>query len=245
MKNKSNSFKILMGLCLIIALVLIGTSAIDIVQHGFTAVASGTFVGTTIASGFSLGTISDSEFTDIGLQEGDEDMGGFGCVGYLALRQHISGYPTLPNITTPTDIGDLVTLIGDYTFSGTNHFMKILVPPDTISIDPESQGENIGGKSFKQKGTFMVAGFSKKNAGLARILNNSFGILVIPQEDGSRLAIGSELRPVRFTKVAGKSGLKAADAKGFTYEYETDSHAPFYYYEGEIVLDGETIEFGS
>ena len=72
-------------------------------------------------------------------------------------------------------------------------------------------------------------------------LNNNFGVIIIPQEDGSRLVFGDELRPLQFTAIKGDSGKTAKDPKKFDYEFKTDSFTPGYSYDGPIELDGVTI----
>lgn len=174
----------------------------------------------------------------MGAEDGDEDMGGFGSVAYFALRSHIASYPTLSD--DPTTLDEMVTLDGSYTMNTNKHFLKIYMNPDSVSANPESQGDGIGNKSFGIKGGFMIAGFSDNVRGAARLLNNASGILIFVNEDGTRTAFGTEQRPVTF-KPKGKSGSKAADAKGFECEFTTDSFVPGYTYEGEIVLDNETL----
>jgi hypothetical protein len=193
-------------------------------------------VGATLAGGINLTSYSLSK--EAGAKDGDEGMGGFGSVGYLALRSHIKTYPTLP--ANPTNDDELVTLNGNYVMMAGMYFIKIYYSPDSINLDPESQGENVGGKSFQPKGKFFIAGFNNKPRALARILNNSSGVLIFIDDDGTRISIGTQQRPVTF-KPKGKSGSKAADAKGFECEFTTDSFVPGFTYNGEIPLSGETL----
>lgn len=188
---------------------------------------------------FVIGSILDEEFDSIEMADGEENMGGFTQVAYLGLRSHITAYPTLPD-DNATTFEDMVALVGNYTFASNKHFMKILCAPGGLELNPVSQGEYPGAKSFNLKGKFIIPGLGAKNRAFARLLNNSYGVLIIPEEDGTRIAIGTQLRPVHFLP-AGKSGIKAADTKIIEYEFMTDSFVPGYTYNGTIPLDGETL----
>jgi hypothetical protein len=91
---------------------------------------------------------------------------------------------------------------------------------------------------FRSEG--FIAGTSTKNRGLARLINNSYGVLVLLREDGSRLALGSYQRPLSF-KASIDEGQKAADKKGVLISFEASSFVPGYEYYGAIALDGTTL----
>lgn len=230
---KSN--KILLVLCLIIGTTLMVGSGLNMYVADLNL--PDFFVGT---SGVSVAVMSFASVTmpqTTGYEDGDENMGGFGVVAYLALHSDIATWPQ--EYTDPNTLEKMVKLHGNFAMVAQKYFLKIMVPADTLSNDPEGQGE-IGGRSFKNKGKFFIPGFDGENRGLARRLNNSRGVIIIPTDDGYRLMIGSENRPVQFMP-SGKSGMKAADAKGFEYSYENDSFAPGYTYNGSIPLSGSTI----
>lgn len=219
---------------------------IGIIGLGFTIAAMfGTGIfdsgGISLAmAGIAYTGLTDTAFDDFEPNDGDENMGGFGQVAYLALRSHISGYPTIPAPSVPTGLDELVALTGDFSFNTGKHFIKVLVAPGSLFASPESQGEYPGAKSFAIKGGFSIPGMKGKQRAMARILNNSYGILIVPEEDGTRMCYGSELHPLHFTP-KGDSGKKAADTKRFDVEFTTDSFVPGYTYNGTIILDGETL----
>lgn len=181
----------------------------------------------------SLGQPDDIEFV-----EGTENMGGFGMTGYLGLRSHITTYPTLD--TSNTSLESLATLVGNYVFAASRNFITIDFVPDTLKVSPESQGEHVGGNSFMIKGEGFIAGTGAKNRGLARLLNNSYGILILNKEDGTRLGLGTYQRPLSF-KASVDEGQKASDKKGVLISFEASSYVPGYEYNGEIPLDGSTL----
>jgi hypothetical protein len=102
------------------------------------------------------------------------------------------------------------------------------------------QGDT-GGKSYAPKGEFFIPGIEPQSMGLARLLNNKFGVVVLPDADGKhRIWVGTGSLPCEF-KPSGDSGAKAADVKGFKFEFSTDSFAPGWIYEGPIPLSGSTV----
>lgn len=175
--------------------------------------------------------------SDIIQADGEENMGGFGMVGYLALRSHIDSYPTEG---AQTDLDSLVKLDGNYAMKTDRKFMTLEFVPETIKLTPESQGEHVGGQSFKIKGEAFIAGTKAVQRGFARLLNNSYGILILNQDDGTRLNLGTYQRPVKF-KVSTDEGQKAADKKGISITFESDSFVPGYQYDGTIILSAETL----
>jgi len=192
-----------------------------------------------IASGVSLAGMSFAAVVmpnETGYEDGEEHMGGNGVVAYIALFTDISTWPT--ENASPATLEETVLLTGNYVMATNKYFIKVLVPPNTLSDDSEGQGE-AGGRSFRNNGVFKLPGKDAENRGLARRLNNARGVIIIPDEFG-RIAYGSQTRPVQFMP-SGSSGLAATDFKGFEYTWEGDSHAPGYTYNGSIPLSSGTI----
>lgn len=226
------AYKIISVLCLIIGITLMVGTGVNMFVADLQLpdyIFGGVGVSTAVMSFTSVVMPQKT-----GYEDGEENMGGFGVVAYLALHSDITGWPT--EHSSPEDLADMVALHGGFTMAASKYFLKILVPPDTLVNDPEGQGE-AGGRSFKNKGKFFIPGLDPDTRGLARRLNNSRGVIIIPTDDGYRLMIGSETRPAQFSP-SGKSGAKAADAKGFEFNYEADSFAPGHTYNGAIVLSG-------
>jgi hypothetical protein len=178
----------------------------------------------------TLGQPADAKYVD-----GSENMGGFGMVGYLAIRSHIATYPTLD--TTGATLADLVQLVGNYVFNSNRHFIEIHFVEDSIKVTNESQGEHPGGSSYKISGEGFIAGTDTTRRGLARLLNNSYGVVILKREDGTRIAFGDYERPVSF-KVTVDEGQKAADKKGLVVTFSGNSFVPGYEYYGTIPLSG-------
>lgn len=185
----------------------------------------------------NFGSIANMTIPDV---DGREAMGGFTATAYLAFISEIETFPTLPDIETVTDVGDLVKLIGSFVMKQGKYFYEVKVPPSTSKFTPAGQGE-IGGKSFKPKGDFFIPGVDDQSMGLARMCNNKFGIVILTDPDGKhRICIGTNDLPCTFSPT-GEGGQKPADRKGFTFTFETDSFAPGWIYEGPIPLSGGDI----
>ena len=225
--------KIFKFLFLILGCLMAGFCIVQMINGIFDPVS----LGLSLAN-FTVANIQDSDLAEWEMQDGEENMGGFGQVMYLGLRSQITGYPDLPD--DPTSFDEMVTLDGSFTFSSGKHFIKILAAPKSIQITPESQGEYPGTKSFALNGKFTIPGMRNTQRAIARLLNNSYGVLIIPQDDGTRLCFGTENRPVHFTP-KGDSGIAPADNKRFEFEFTTDSFVPGFGYNGTIPLDGETL----
>lgn len=200
---------------------------------GFSA--GSTVTGLTIAN---INLISLGQPADIPMNEGEEEMGGFGSVAYLGLRSNITAYPT--EVTSHTSLENLCKLSGNYTFAAGRYFQELEFVPSSIKVISEPQGEHVGNHSFKITGEGHIAGAKEKQRGLARLLNNSYGVLILLRDDGSRIAYGSQNRPVRF-KCTLDHGQNAADKTGLKIEFECDSFVPGYEYYGTIPLSGGTL----
>lgn len=181
----------------------------------------------------SLGQPTDMTFID-----GTENMGGFGSVAYLALRSHIASYPE--ESTDHSSIENLAKLVGDYGFNQGKNFITLDCIPQTVGLKADGQGEYVGSQSYAIKGEFMISGTGAAAKGYARLLNNQYGVLILVNDNGERIAVGSYQRPCRF-KVSVEEGTKPSDAKALKVEFSADSFVPGHIYEGAIVLSGTTI----
>lgn len=191
--------------------------------------------------GLNFGAITDASFPAI---DGREAMGGYGSVLYLALHKDISatGWPAQPDIEAVTNVNELALLSGSFTMEDGMYFYKVKVKPGSLKVTPEGQGE-VGGHSFRQKGEFFIPGIDADTAGIARLLNNMYGVVIIPDQGGNfRTCYGTYDLPCEFA-ISGDSGASASDAKGITVSFECDSFVPGWIYNGIIPLSAtETVE---
>lgn len=181
--------------------------------------------------------IDDLALGDITMQDGEENMGGTAEHCYIALKSHIDTWPTLKTIVDGAELGDLVTLEGDFVMKDGKFFMKVEILRQTGKVSSENQGEDKG-RSYINKAAFKIRGATKAEAaGLARLLNNSSGVCIMIDNDGNRIQIGEENHPAYF-KPSNDTGEKPADRSEYTYEVEADSFCPVKHYTGVIPLSG-------
>jgi len=230
------STSILTILLMTISLVLMVPAVASIVDIGmnlpdFIVGIGGCSTAVMVLTGVALPTSAT------GYNDGEEHMGGNGVVAYIALMSEIATWPS--EDSSPSTLDETVLLSGNFAMVAGKYFIKVLVPPNTLTDDSEGQGEP-GGRSFKNKGIFKLPGKDATNRGLARRLNNARGVIIIPNDQGYRILYGSETHPVQFMP-SGVSGSNAADFRGFEYNWECDSHAPGHTYNGTIPLSGSTL----
>ena len=177
-------------------------------------------------------------FTDMTYDDFPENMGGFSSVAYLGFIPHIQSFPT--RVQNPTTDDEAIKLVGNYEMKATKHFIEIYVTPDTFGATAENQGET-DAKSFHPKGEFLYPGTQAQCLAFCRKLNNARGIIIgINPNTGERYAWGEQYLPVRF-KPKVEYGKAPADRRGATIEWECDSFAPAWVYEGSIPLSGSTV----
>ena len=211
-----------------------GMRALALILFAFSAISWFTgppdAVGVTIAMAFA--------FTDLTFEDFPENMGGFSSVAYIAFIPQIETFPTR-NLSPSTD-DEAIKLIGDFVMKDTFKFIEVYVTPDTFGATAENQGET-DAKSFHPKGEFLYPGTQAQCLAFCRKLNNARGVLIgINPNTGERLCWGEQYLPVRF-KPKVEYGKAPADRRGATIEWECDSYAPAWIYEGSIPLTGSTL----
>lgn len=225
MKSKS-IFKVLF------ALLAIAFTAVTVVSYFCTGIVD--------LGGVSMAAINMASITldaNYGAVDGDENMGGLSVVGYFIPYSHITAWPSLTE--NPASENELVQASGNFTLAASKYWIK-LYGKKYPQLTPESQGEHVGGKSFKCTGEFGIIGFKKGERALARIMNNSQGVFIFLNDDGDRIALGTEHRPATFN-IKGHTGASASDPIGFDIEVSADSFIPGYEYNGTIALSGSTL----
>lgn len=171
-------------------------------------------------------------------EDGSENMGGFRNYLYLIPISHIQTEATLP--ASPSTSAEMVTLSGSHTLVDGKYWKKVYATTGSVKYTPENQGE-IDGQSFKQKGAFLFPGSGDDVNALARLVNNGNFILILVEENGKRVQVGSKGHPARI-KPAPDFGAAAADRKGFNFEFEADSFVAALRYNGTIPLSETETE---
>lgn len=186
-------------------------------------------------SGVLMATFSATPLT---WSDGTENMGGF--KNYIDIIP-IADIDTEADLyATPTTDEEHVTIDGSHTLVSLKYWKRVYVTPGTLKYTPENQGE-IDGQSFKQKGAFFHPGSSDAVNAFARQVNNGNFILLLHEENGQRIQVGSVGHPARL-KPAPDFGMAAADRKGFTFEFEADGFVAAVRYKGTIPLSAVETE---
>lgn len=193
-----------------------------------------------LADNFNPAGVSIAAFSAAALlwEDGTENMGGFRNYLYLIPVNHIATEAEL--VDNPTTDAEHVTLVGDHTLVASKYFKKIYATPNTVKLTPEPQGET-DGQSFKPKGEFFFPGSGDGVNALARQVNNGNFVIILIEENGRRIQVGSKGHPARL-KPAPDMGMAASDRKGFKFEFESDSFVAVLRYNGAIVLSESETE---
>lgn len=193
-----------------------------------------------VTQNFNPAGVSIATFSAAALlwEDGTENMGGFRNYLYLIPISHIATEAEL--VDNPTTDAEHVTLVGSHVLVAGKYWKKIYATPNTIKLTPEPQGE-IDGQSFKPKGELFSPGSGDAVNALARQVNNGNFVLVLVEENGRRIQVGSKGHPARL-KPSPDMGMAAADRKGFKFEFESDSYVAILRYNGEIVLSETETE---
>jgi len=177
-------------------------------------------------------------FNDMTYEDEPENMGGFMGVAYIGFINHIETFPT--RTENPTTDDEAIKLNGNFVMKANKHFIQVYVTPGTFDGTAENQGE-IDAKSFHPKGEFLYPGTQAECLAFCRKINNARAVLIgINPNTGERYLWGEQYLPVTF-KPKVTYGKLPADRRGATIEWECDSFAPAWIYEGTIPLSASTI----
>lgn len=177
-------------------------------------------------------------FHDLEWENEPENMGGFQIGCYIGICRDIESYPTLT--ANPSTDEEAILLQGNYTMKADKSFIYMYTTPDTLTLKPENQGE-VDGKSFKIKGELFYPGTKAECMAFARKINNARGVVIAVDTDGERVVVGDKGHPVYFTPNL-DWGKKAADRRGMTITFESDSFCPGYKYNGAIPLSSGQVD---
>ncbi len=229
-------FKLVMSLC-------IGLILIAVVGATFSHIDISAFMQSPVnflADNFNPGGLVFATFSATALtwSDGTENMGGFENYIDIIPISDIDTEAKLP--ANPVTDEDHVTIDGSHTLKSEKYWKRVYVTPNTLKYTPENQGE-IDGQSFKQKGAFFHPGSSDAVNAFARQVNNGNFLLMLHEENGQRIQVGSVGHPARL-KPSPDFGMAAADRKGFNFEFEADAFVPAVRYKGTIPLSALETE---
>ena len=169
--------------------------------------------------------------------DGEDNMGGFTTQAFVCPISQIASFPAL--VDDPETAADKITLQGDFVCNDGASFKEVYITPETGKYDFANQGE-IDGQSFHITGDFLHPGSKDENLAFARDVNNSGAVMIMIENNGKRVVIGTPNLPCRF-KPKGSLGTAPKDRKGINYEFAADSFVPLYRYLGVIPLEDSVL----
>lgn len=184
-----------------------------------------------LAANFNIGDLSFNDLSD-----GNGNMGGLRTTVYFAHPDDISSFPS--PLTTGS-FGDGVKLnpTPGIVFNSGKGFKQFYMTIESGGLKDEAQGE-YDGKSYKNTGTYFYPTTKAKALELAAYLNNSNGVWIFVEADGTKRVVGSPDLPAKCN-ASTDTGIAAADRRGVTIEVNANNVAPAYIYEGAITLESE------
>ncbi len=182
------------------------------------------------------------EFNPITGLEGDDNMGGHKNYVLWVPKFAVSAVPELKAKASIVTEADYVTAAGTFTFKDTVNGKPIYFEctKNSVKYDAPSQGEDEG-QSFAPQGEFGRAGDKVAYSAFARKWNNTPGYLVMEDMDGKQFIVGQPGLEVSL-KPEYAGGQKAADRRGYTVKFATDSVAPKIYLATAIDVDALIAE---
>lgn len=161
--------------------------------------------------------------------DGDDNMGGHKNYVLWIPRYSVSDVPKLKAKSAIVTEADYVTAAGAFAFKDAVNGKPIYFEctKNSVKYDAPNQGEDEG-QSFAPAGEFGRSGDKVAYAAFARKWNNTPGYLVMEDMDGKQFIVGQPGLEVSL-KPEYTGGQKAADRRGYTVKYATDSVAPKIY----------------
>lgn len=163
-----------------------------------------------------------------------ENMPGVSSINIFACRvTDFTSIAALPALGDATSLEEAATIVGPHTFEGTKGFFKISILPETGMVESPSEGEK-GSKSVTNTFSGTLPGLSARNKGFIRKYQNVPMIFIIPQLNGDKVQLGSELSPAYLSESTPTTGAKAGDVVGIPIKFTDTAFCPAPVYTGVI-----------
>ena len=174
-----------------------------------------------------------ANFGNLTWDEGTENMGGCQQQVFRASVNDIKTFPSLP--ASPSTMGEVVTLTGDYVMNTSKKFDEIYVSPNTADVQDDVQGE-VDGQSFIHKGSFFHPGTRAEVLGWCAMINNKNNVFVFVESNGQQRVVGSKAFPAKV-KPKVSTGKAYTERKGVEVEVTSYGFTPAPIYPGTVPLE--------
>ena len=166
------------------------------------------------------------DFSPITGMGGEDNMGGYKNHILWIPKNSVSAVPTRKAKAEIVTDADYVTAVGAFVFKDAVNGKPIYFEctKNSVKLDSPNQGEDEG-QSFAPQGEFGRSGNKVEYAAFARKWNNTQGYIVAEDMDGKQILVGERGLEVTI-KPEFVGGQKAADRRGYTVKFATDSVSP-------------------
>ncbi len=171
----------------------------------------------------------DFPFDSVNWAMGSDNMGGVSTTIYLIPAECVKAMPGPAGGTDDTNLAE-----GQFELEDGAKWVEVYATYESPGIKSAAQGSH-DGHSYKVTGEFFHPGETADMARLARAINNTPCLYVVPDNEGKRRLIGTPTHPC-VTSVSHDTGKKAADRKGWTIKFETSAVASHVYLGEEVVV---------
>lgn len=155
---------------------------------------------------------------------GEDNMGGYKNYVLWIPKNSVTAVPARKAKDLIVTDADYVTAVGAFTFKVGAKPIYFECTKNSVKLDAPNQGEEEG-QSYAPQGEFGRAGNKVSYAAFARKWNNTQGYIVTEDMDGKQILVGERGLEVTI-KPEYVGGQKAADRRGYTVKFATDSVAP-------------------
>ena len=160
---------------------------------------------------------------------------------YAIAKRDILAWPTLPE-TYVTNMGELVTYVGDFTLALTAKFQKVGIIVDKSPLDGKSQGTRPS-KTFLNTVVLQHPGVEEEASAFCLQANNDDLVYLCQTKKKKWRVIGNEMFQAD-TAIDQKLGGAATDEMGTTLTVTVTDVAPGLFYTGEIITEEGVINPG-
>lgn len=174
------------------------------------------------------------KYKNLDWNEGQVNLPGIRRDVYRIAKRDIVGWPTLP-ATFVTDMGELVTYVGNFTLAALAKFQKISAIVDKSPVDGKSQGTKPS-KTFINSLTIQHQSVDEDASAFAKQGNNDDFVYLVQTKSGKWRVIGNEMYQTD-TSFDQKLGGAPTDEMGTTMTVTVTDLAPGLFYTGEIVTE--------
>ena len=185
-------------------------------------------------SGFAMAYFP---FAAVGHTDGESNMPGTRITAYFC---PIAGITTFPSrVAVPTTNDERIRLQGTYVCAAQMNFVALYLSYKSGTFKAEPVGD-IDGGAYNLSAELFHPGSKDEVAGFAAAILNTPGVLILIEENGERLVMGSDIHPC-YIKGAFDLGKATPDRKGFTFTAESISDNPLTRYHGVIPISGSSV----